>query len=354
MRAFRHDASATRLVVNHPEPVPAAGEAILRPLRMSLAALDLAAARNPAHVGTLGHEFVAVVEVAIPISPSDAHARAAAALEGKRVVGAINIVCGLCPRCRGGLSSHCSSRRVLGLHQHDGTLADRFTLPLANLVELPKAIPDDHAIFAHALAAALHTAQPVRIEGKPFVTILGDGPVALLAAQILSRRNASVRLLGKHPEKFTLCERWGIKHRHISEVGRRQDQDIVIDCTGSPSGLDLAVQLLRPRGKIVLKSTPSVLAYPPILEGGPPTPTMDSRDPSRLASISPATLALLVTNELELHGTRCGKLTDAVAALLNKDADAAAMVSARYKLADVADALEAAKRPSSVKVVVEP
>lgn len=337
--------------MNHPEPVPAPGHAILRPLRTSVAALDLAATHSPAHAGTLGHEFVAVVEVAIPQSTSDAHARAAAALEGKRVVGSINIVCGQCPRCRAGLSPHCSARKVLGLHQHDGTLADRFTLPLANLVELPKAIPDDHAIFAHSLAAALHTAQPVRIEGKPFVTILGDGPVALLAAQILTRRNASVRLLGKHPEKFTLCERWGIKHRHISEVGRRQDQDVVIDCTGSPTGLDLAVQLLRPRGKIVLKSTPVVAL--PLPEGGGRAEGSLLPASSHQPSISPSTLATLVTNELELHGIRCGKIADAVASLLNKDADVSAMISSRHKLAEVADAFAAAARPESVKVVVE-
>lgn len=352
MRAFRHDASGTRLASTHPEPVPAPGEAILRPLRMSVAALDLNAARNPSHAGTLGHEFVAVVEVAIPLTTSDVHARAAAAFEGKRVVGAINIVCGQCARCRGGLSNHCAARKVLGLHQHDGTLADRFTLPLANLVEVPKAIPDDHAIFAHSLAAALHTAQPVRLEGKTFVTILGDGPVALLAAQVLSRKNASVRLLGKHPEKFTLCERWGIKHRHISEVGRRQDQDVVIDCTGSPSGLDLAVQLLRPRGKIVLKSTPTVLAPPAIPAGE----VVESSRPEGVnpSFLSPATLAALVTNELELHGTRCGKVSDAVAALLNKEADVSALISSRYKITSASEAFDAAAHPDSVKVVVEP
>lgn len=352
MRAFRHDASGTRLVPNHPEPVPAPGEAILRPLRMSVAALDLAAMRNPAHAATLGHEFVAIVEVAIPLSTSDAHAKAASLLEGKRVVGTPNIVCGQCTRCRAGLSNHCASRKVLGLHQHDGTLADRFTLPLANLVELPKAIPDDHALFAHALAAALHTAQPVRIEGKPYVTILGDGPVALLAAQILSRKNASVRLLGKHPEKFTLCERWGIKHRHISEVGRRQDQDVVIDCTGSPSGLDLAVQLLRPRGKIVLKSTP-VLTLP-LPEGGTLGQRAPAVPPASDAFLSPPTLAALVTNELELHGTRCGKVSEAVAALLSKEADVSALISSRHKLSEITDAVDAAARPNSVKVVVEP
>ncbi len=350
MRAFRHDASGTRLVPNHPEPVPAPGEAILRPLRMSVAALDLAAMRNPAHAATLGHEFVAVVEVAIPLSTSEAHAKAASLLEGKRVVGSPNIVCGQCTRCRAGLSNHCPSRKVLGLHQHDGTLADRFTLPLANLVEVPKAIPDDHALFAHALAAALHTAQPVRIEGKPFVTILGDGPVALLAAQILARKNASVRLLGKHPAKFTLCERWGIKHRHISEVGRRQDQDVVIDCTGSPSGLDLAVQLLRPRGKIVLKSTPALSL--------PDAGTLGQRAPTALptsdAFLAPATLAALVTNELELHGTRCGKVSEAVASLLSKEADVSALISSRHTLAEITDAVDAAARPDSVKVVVEP
>ena len=71
---------------------------------------------------------------------------------------------------------------------------------------------------------------------------------------VMAKLNASVRLVGRYSEKLAVCEKWGIKHRHVDDVGRRSDQDIVVDCTGSPDGLDLALRLVRPRGTVVLKT----------------------------------------------------------------------------------------------------
>jgi threonine dehydrogenase-like Zn-dependent dehydrogenase len=123
-------------------------------------------------------------------------------------------------------------------------------------------VDDDRAAFAGLVGAVLQLGHAVRLDGKTFVTVLGDGPVGLLTAQIMAGRNASVRLLGRHEARFSLAERWGVKHRHESEVGRRHDQDIVIDCTGSPSGLALASRLVRPRGTIVIKGPPHADALP--------------------------------------------------------------------------------------------
>src|SRR5690606_6250511 len=91
----------------------------------------------------------------------------------------------------------------------------------------------------------------------------------LLTAQALARLNKSVRLLGSRPERVALCERWGVKHRLIEEAGRRQDQEVVIDCTGASGGasgggaLRLAMQLVRPRGVILLCSDILTPPFPP-------------------------------------------------------------------------------------------
>ena len=165
---------------------------------------------------TIGHEFSGDV---VAIGSEVTKARL-----GERVTVEPCIVCGKCDRCRAGLTFHCASRTVMGLCGRDGCFAERFAVPVVNLVEVPRHVPDDAAVFAEPLARALHAAHILRVEGKPFVTVLGDGIDALLSAQILARLNASVRLLGWQPEKFGLCERWSIKHRHADEVGRRQDQ----------------------------------------------------------------------------------------------------------------------------------
>jgi threonine dehydrogenase-like Zn-dependent dehydrogenase len=312
-------------------PVPGPGEGLIRPTRMCVSAYDamLASQRTGGAGGgaapqsgllTLGHRFVGVVESIGESADRELRKK----WVGKRIVASINIVCSRCDLCRAGLPTHCRARRVLGINGWDGAFADRVKLPLRNLFDVPRELDDDRAVFAEPLAAAIHAGQLVRIEGKTYVTILGDGVDALLCAQVLAKLNASVRLLGVRPERFGLCERWGIKHRHASEVGRRCDQDVVVDCTGTPQGLQLALGLVRPRGKVVLRNElrPS---------GSDPLPSPARGEAPDLSAI--------IANEVELIGARCGSIADALSMLCRAEVDVLPLIGNRMKLADGAAAL---------------
>lgn len=214
-------------------------------LRGAIASPDIAVARGfVPFEGVVGHMGVGVVE------SSDFYA------PGSRVTIFPHVVCGSCDLCRAGLSNHCPTREVMGLHKRDGVFATRITCPTQSLLQVPSALDDDRASLACLVASALATAGLVRVEGKPFVTVLGDGPLGLLVAQLLARRNASVRLLGTHASRMQTCEKWGVRHRHIAETGTHRDQHLVFDCTGSPLGTRLAMQMVRPRGTIVVKAWP--------------------------------------------------------------------------------------------------
>jgi alcohol dehydrogenase len=329
MRAVIRNNSGVVLSGDAPVPVAGPGEAVIAPARLGIASPDVAAALGRiGFEGIIGHEFVGVVE---SVSPARDEQRA---LVGKRVVGSPVVSCGACDLCRRGLSQHCAARRVMGLKQMSGCFAERFVIPIANLVEVPKAVHDEQAIFANAAAAAVHAAQMLRIEGKPYVTVLGDGVMGMLCAQVMARLNASVRLLGTQPAKFMLCERWGIKHRHVAEVGRRQDQDVVVDCTGVPEGLELALQLVRPRGKVVLKSGPA--------------PTKDVG-----AARQGADLTLAAVNEIEILGSGAGRIGDGLSAIAKGTVEVLSMISSRFRLADSLAALKLAAMPEAVKVVIE-
>jgi alcohol dehydrogenase len=135
-----------------------------------------------------------------------------------------------------------------------------------------------------------------------------------------------VRLLGK--QQFALCEKWGIKHRHQSEVGRRHDQDIVIDCTGGEDngwGLALAMQLVRPRGRIVVR-------------------------PGRALA---ADLSPLVDLELQLLGARYGSIADAVSLLAGGEIDTCSLITRRIPLAEGVSAVQAAASRDELAVLVE-
>ena len=323
MRALLFDGQQLRYEPRHPDPELAEGEALLRPRLAGICATDLEICRGyMGFSGVLGHEFVGQVERVH--ASADERTRQ---LVGQRVVGAINCVCGRCDMCTGGLSNHCRNRTVLGIDGRDGCFADAFALPVRNLYPVPDGVEDDQAVFTEPLAAACAIRQQLHIEGKPYITVLGDGRLGLLAAQVLAQLNASVRVVGNHPEKLARCEKWGIKHRLLAELSPRADQDIVVDCTGSADGLATAMQMVRPRGKIVLKTT--------------------------VADSSGLDLSPLVINEIDLIGSRCGPFPEALALLSEGTVDVINLISRRAKLPDGPTAFAAAQSDDVIKVLVE-
>jgi threonine dehydrogenase-like Zn-dependent dehydrogenase len=135
-----------------------------------------------------------------------------------------------------------------------------------------------------------------------------------------------VRVIGKHPEKLEICQKWQIRSRALSEITPRHDQDVVIDCTGSAGGFELAMQLVRPRGTIVLKST--------------------------AAAGKPMNLAPLVIDEIQVIGSRCGPFREALRALAEKQIDVASLIHRRMKLDQGVEAMELAARPGVLKVLI--
>jgi len=233
--------------------------------------------------------------------------------------------------CRAGLREHCRHRTVLGIQNRDGCFADAFTLPAHNLHEVPDHVDDDRAVFVEPLAAAYQILRQLTIEGRPYITVLGDGRLGLLCAQVMSQLNATVRCVGKHENKLELCGKWGVKHRLLDDVGLRQDQDIVVDCTGSPSGLQTAMQMVRPRGTLVMKTTVAV-------------------DQSK----STLDLSPIVVNEINVVGSRCGPFPDAIDALSAEKIDVVSLISRRMKLDDGDAALKTAAKSEVIKVLLEP
>src|SRR3984893_9101256 len=135
MKALRVEKK--KLAVREIEKPVRGDEALVRVLLSGICNTDLEIARGYAGFkGTIGHEFVGVVEETS--NPT---------LAGKRVVGEINAGCGQCELWRGCAPRHCSSRTVLGIVGRDGAHAEFLRLPAENLVPVPQRIPDEHAVF---------------------------------------------------------------------------------------------------------------------------------------------------------------------------------------------------------------
>lgn len=327
MRAIVNDERGLRLSTDRGLPKPGSGEACCAPIRCVVDEADLRAARTDSGFrGVLGHQCVAsVTELHESASPADRERWL-----GARVVPSADVACGSCDLCRGGLSGHCRSRRVLGLDALDGVFADRFTIPLRNLVRVPEGVDDDAASLAPSLASVVHLPQMVSVAHKLYITVLGDSAVGLLAAQRLAPLNASVRLLGDDPARFGLCERWRVRHRHVDEVGRRADQDVVVVATDRASDLTTAFGLVRPRGTVVLCRP------------------IDAEDAGG-ADWSP-----VVRGELHVLGARRGSVAEALHAIGAGEVDTSGLITRRARLDDGTAALRAALEPGQIRVAIDP
>lgn len=308
MRAIRLIDGNPACDEHYADPTLAPGEAMVRPLAMGLAHDDLARARHAAFDGVLGCELVGVVEQIQ--GPAPEHVPAV----GDRVVASPVIPCGRCDLCKRGLPMHCRDAQLIGCVGRDGVLSELVALPAASLAAVPEGVDDDAAALAPVVAAALHAAQRVRIEDRPFVTILGDGPAALATAQIMARRNATVRLLGTEQGRFGLCEKWGIQHRHEEAVGLRQDQDIVVVASDAPDAVILAVGMAQPRGRVVLM-----------------------RQPGR--ELPGAVVGEIVDRELEIIGVRGGDIRAGLDLIAKGQIDVLSLIGRRLRLDEVPRAL---------------
>jgi threonine dehydrogenase-like Zn-dependent dehydrogenase len=258
--------------------------------------------------GVLGHEFLG---------------RTA---EGRRVTAEINNACGRCPTCRAGRSNHCPERTVLGILNHDGAMADQVAVPAQNLHAVPDAIDDLAAVFIEPLAAAFRMVEQVEPRPGMRLAVLGDGKLGLLCTMAARGTGAEVHLVGKHDAKLALAGRGVATHRLEAADALARSFDVVIDATGSKTGLPTALRLVRPCGTVVLKTT---VAGPYEID-----------------------LAPVVIDEVRLIGSRCGPFPRAIAALASGEVDVTGLIGRVFPLEEAEAAFQAAAEPGARKILL--
>jgi alcohol dehydrogenase len=274
--------------------------------------------------GTPGHEFVGEI-----------FEYAEREWIGRRVVGEINISCAalnqkkICAYCRRGIPTHCANRRVLGIVGHDGAFAEYLTLPIGNLHAVPDGVSDEQAVFTEPLAASCEILEQVKIDEHHEVAVLGDGKLAQLIARVLRAAGLRVTMFGKHAGKLTLARRAGIytkQSRNPSSAKIRWT--MVVEATGSPTGLAQALEMVAPRGTLALKST---------FHGAAKFETWP-----------------IVVNEINIVGSRCGPFRPALEMLQSGNVDPRALISRVFPLREAPAAIRYAQRPGVMKVLLKP
>ena len=315
MRALWLQDRQLRLRDDVPMPEPAAGEALVRVLCAGICSTDLEMVRGYyPYSGVLGHEFVGVVE------------SGPAQLCGRRVVGEINASCGVCDQCARGQRTHCLQRTVLGILQRAGCFAQYLTLPAANLHIVPDEVSTTAATFTEPLAAALEIEAQVPLALRQRVLVVGAGRLGHLIAQTLALTGCELWVAGRAPAQLAWLAARGLNVCAAADA-EPHAFDMAVECTGNAQGFALALQALRPRGTLVLKST-----YAGSL-------TLDA--------------APIVVNELTVVGSRCGPFAPALQLLAAGRVLVEPLVHARYALADGMAAFAHAAQPAVLKVLLD-
>jgi 2-desacetyl-2-hydroxyethyl bacteriochlorophyllide A dehydrogenase len=315
--------------VSTPELAP--GEALVAVRAAGICNTDLELARGYMNFrGVLGHEVFGQVVALHPKDEPLGFPLVPGALVGQRVVMEINCACGRCLTCRDGGRNHCPTRTVLGIVGRDGGLADYVRIPMENLHVVPESIPDEHAVFIEPLAAALHAFDDAALRPGDRVCILGDGKLGLLIGLALAARRGDLGravAVGHHRTNLDILAAAGLDvvlSKNFSEA----NFDVVVEATGQASGLAQAIQIVRPRGTIVLKST--------------------------YAGEATVDLAPLVIHEIRLVGSRCGDFPRAIEVLSKGVLNPSPLITSRYALGDAERAFAHAATPGTMKVLVVP
>lgn len=281
----------------------------------------------------LGHEFSGdVIEVG---------SRKHIAWVGKSVTAEINNTCisydrqERCAACTRNLPHHCQERTVTGIIGAPGAFAECIVVPVRNLHELPAGISPTEAVFIEPLAAALQTFELTPLIKGSQVLVLGLGRLGLLVSIVAKARGAEVIGIDRSKEKRVRAARFGIAvaggndpAQWVAAVKERSDglgADVVVEATGSPAGVELAMELVRPRGVLALKSTPG-------------------------EAVKRLDVTRLVVNEIRLQGSRCGPFDKAIAFLLEHRPDVTSLISRTFPLSEIQKAFRVAPEESKALI----
>ncbi|MCD6309154.1 MAG: alcohol dehydrogenase catalytic domain-containing protein [Candidatus Eremiobacteraeota bacterium] len=282
----------------------------------------------------MGHEFSGIVEAVGPgVSPN---------WIGKPVVGEINNTCFAtgdpepCIACMKGLSHHCLRRTVIGIDRYDGAFAEHILIPHGNLHRIQEGVTLKEATFTEPLAAAFQAFVGFHLRADDLVVVLGAGKLGLLVIAVARDKGAGVIAIDPDENQRSLAIEFGAEKTFspdespgdkIKKLNKGIGADVVVESSGTPTGINTALNIVRPGGIIVQKSTPGQVS-----EG--------------------VDITKIAVNEIRIQGSRCGPFKEALAMLDRHIIPLEKMIRGEYPLVRLQEALETAKKGGKILIRV--
>jgi len=316
-------------------PLPGEGHSLVRVTAVGICGSDLHRYVTGMNNGeplerplVLGHEFAGVAE--------------SGPFLGLRVAVDPAVACGNCEWCLRGDVNLCPAARFAGTNGEDGALREYIGVPNRCLHPLPDGISEAGGAVLETLGVALHALDLGRVGPGSTVAVLGCGPVGLLVLQAAKARG-TLRVYGTEilAHRKEAADHLGVDRVFTTDRGREAEGivsatggrgvDVVVEASGDPAGLDLALQAVRRGGRIVQ------VGIPP-----------GDRSSFKASLSRSKGVTILVSRRMR------ERYTEAIRLVSEGKVDVEALVTHRFPLNRTGEAFDLASRRVGLKVVVEP
>jgi alcohol dehydrogenase len=254
---------------------------------------------------------------------------------GTPVTTEVNLYCGQCWYCKQNKRHLCSNKDVIGF-TIDGGLAEYISVPVDLVHVLPEGVDTTMGTFIEPLSSAIQTFRRVPAEEDEPVVVVGSGKVGLLVSQVYDAFGADVYLLGQNMWQLGLARTLGFRNTLNTDkqdwkskvlsathgVGAR----VVVDCSGTLSGFNTALDLVRGGGQLALMSTH---------DNGIPIET-----------------SRIVKRDITLVGNSSGPFEKAIDMLAKGRIEVNKLISREFALEEGREAFEYAAKPEAAKVII--
>lgn len=303
-------------LVDIDKPVLTAGNAVIRVHALGICGSDVNAYKglNPTMIfpRIMGHEIAGEI---VKIGENSRGFKV-----GDKVSVEPYFYCGDCYACRKGIFNNCENLNVLGVRM-EGGMSEYISHPVKYLHKLPKDMLWEDAAMIEPLSISLHGVHRTAVRGSEFVAISGAGTIGLLAALVCMAYGAKPIIMDVMPERLALAKKIGIKYcinpakedsiSLVKEITNGEMAPVVLECSGSQSGINNALELASNSGRIALI--------------GWAKGVIDFNQPR------------VLRKELNIFGSRCSynEFPECIDLIYNKRVDVKPLVTVRHSLEEV-------------------
>ncbi|WP_455367629.1 zinc-binding dehydrogenase [[Eubacterium] cellulosolvens] len=239
-------------------------ELILKIKKCGICAADIKILHESAYFKTripiiAGHEFVGEI-----VELGDGAEKKFGLKLGDKTIPESIVPCGECYYCKRGLPNLCVPHHVFGILGPDGGWAEYIKCPAKSIMwKIPKEMPWETAVGIEPCACAIHAVERGNISLQDTVAVIGAGAIGLYALQAaklkhpkyliaISRNEHRRRVAENIGADLALNPRTDDIKREIDDLTEGVGVDKVIEAAGSAQSVELAIDILRKRGRFVV------------------------------------------------------------------------------------------------------